>query len=80
VNGDAVFARLEQTIARLKSLDERFDFLERSASKGLADVKESLNNLATSQDKFEMRVATELVSLADVTRQVRDLLERGSAR
>ena len=61
-------ARLDQTNNRLESLEGRIDFLERRASKGLAD-------LAVKQAEVEMRVATEVVSLAAVTREVRDLLE-----
>lgn len=61
-------ARLDQTNTRLESLDGRVDdFLERRVSKGLAD-------LASKQAETEMRLATEVVSLAAITREVRDLL------
>jgi hypothetical protein len=83
VNGDAVLevlkeirdeakqtnARLDQTNTRLESLEGRVDFLERRASKWFAE-------LANKQSEVEMRLATEIVSLTAVTREVRDLLER----
>jgi len=65
----SVEGRIDQTNVRLESLEGRVDFLERRVSKGLAD-------LANRQAEVEMRVATEVVSLASVTREVRDLLER----
>jgi hypothetical protein len=76
MNGDKVLTVLKeirdeakQTNTRLESLEGRVDFLERRMSKGLAD-------LAAKQAEVEIRVATEVVSLAGVTREVRDLLER----
>jgi len=64
---DQTNARLDQTNARLESLDGRVDFLERRVSKGFSE-------LANKQAEVEMRLATEIVSLAAVTREVRDLL------
>ena len=74
-------ARLDQTNTRLESLEGRVDFLERRVSKGLEDVRgtldanaEQLRGLARAQADAELRVASELVSVAGVIREVRDLI------
>ena len=67
-------ARLDQTNARLTSLEGRVDFLERRVSKGFSEMSESLNALARAQADGELRLATEVVSLANVTRELRDVI------
>lgn len=78
---DQTNARLDQTNTRLESLEGRVDFLERRVSKGLEDVRgtldanaEQLRGLARAQADAELRVASELVSVAGVIREVRDLI------
>ncbi len=68
--------RLEQTNIRLASLEGRVDFLEKRTSSGFANLSERLEALARQQAESEIRLATEVVSLADVTRDVRDLFAR----
>ncbi|HEX9405799.1 MAG TPA: hypothetical protein VF975_00675 [Thermoanaerobaculia bacterium] len=71
---DQTNARLDQTNARLTSLEGRVDFLERRLSKGFSEMSESLNALARAQADGELRLATEVVSLANVTRELRDVI------
>jgi len=71
---ESLEGRVDQTNARLESLDGRVDFLERRLTKGFAEMNESLNALARTQADAEMRVATEVVALAKVTREVRDVI------
>ena len=71
------------TNVRLESLEGRVDFLERRTSKGLENLSQELQAsreradlLARQQAESEIRLTTEVVALADVTRDVRDLLSR----
>ena len=50
---------------RLESIEGRVDFLEERTSKGFAVMNERL-------EESESRLATEVVALANVTREVRD--------
>lgn len=57
--------------------------LKKRLSKGLGDVNEKLDAhaerlelLTRSQTESELRLASEVLSLADVTREVRDLISR----
>jgi len=81
MNGDEILGVLreirdeaKQTNARLESLEGRVDFLERRLTKGFAEMNESLNALARAQAEAEMRLATEVVALAKVTGEVRDVI------
>lgn len=74
-------ARLDQTNARLESLEGRVDFLEKRTTKGFEELgkqleahAERIHGLAGRRSESELRLATEVTALADVTRQVRDLL------
>lgn len=67
---------IEQSNTRLESLEGRTEFLERRLTKGFESVVEQLESVARRQAESEIRLATEVTSLADVTRQVRDLFER----
>jgi hypothetical protein len=68
----------KQTNLRLESLEGRAEFLEKRLSHGLEGIKttlvESIDLLTKQQTEGELRLASEVVSLADVTRDVRDLL------
>ncbi len=55
-------ARLDQTNSRLDSLEKR--------------VTEGFDTLGRRQVESELRLATEVIALADVTRDVRDLFAR----
>ena len=73
----------KQTNARLASLEGRVEFLEKRTSHGFATLNERLEShverlelLARQQAQSEIRLATEVLSLADVTRDVRDLISR----
>src|SRR4051812_44254528 len=68
--------RLDQTNVRLESVERRFDSLEKRVSKGFEDLVTSFSALGRRQAESELRLATEVLSLADVTRDVRDLLSR----
>jgi methyl-accepting chemotaxis protein len=74
-------SRLSVTNTRLESLEGRVDFLERRVSKGLENLSErvdrhaeQINSLSRRQSEGELRLSTEVLALADVTRQIRDLL------
>jgi len=75
---ESLEGRVEQTNLRLESLEGRFEFLEKRLSHGLEGIKttlvESIDLLTRQQTESELRLASEVVSLADVTREVRDLL------
>ena len=80
---ESLEGRVEQTNVRLESLEGRVEFLEKRTSKGFEDLSESLRQhaaridaVAEQQAESELRIATEVLSLADVTREVRDLLSR----
>ena len=68
----------KQTNLRLESLEGRVEFLEKRLSHGLEGIKttlvESIDLLTKQQTESELRLASEVVSLADVTREVRGLL------
>jgi hypothetical protein len=68
----------KQTNLRLESSEGRVEFLEKRLSHGLEGIKttlvESIDLLSKQQTESELRLASEVVSLADVTREVRDLL------
>ena len=75
---ESLEGRVEQTNLRLESLEGRAEFLEKRLSHGLEGIKttfaESIDLLTKQQTESEPRLASEVVSLADVTREVRDLL------
>jgi hypothetical protein len=65
----------KQTNLRLESMEGRVEFLEKRLSHGLEGIKttlvESIDLLTKQQTESELRLASEVVSLADVTREVR---------
>lgn len=83
----------KQTNVRLASLEGRVEFLEKRTSKGfevlnerlesmnerLEDHVERLEVVARRQTESEMHLTTEVLSLATVTREVRDFLQRWGA-
>ncbi len=75
---ESLEGRVEQTNLRLESLEGRVEFVEKRLSHGLESMKttlaESIDLLTKQQTESELRLASEVVSLADVTREVRDLL------
>ena len=75
--------RLEQTNTRLESVDGRLDFLERRVSTGLAALTsrldghvERIDGLTHQMTENQLLRATQVISLADVTRDVRALVEQ----
>lgn len=73
----------KQTNVRLASLEGRVEFLEKRTTKSFESLNASLDShverlevLTRQQAESEIRLATEVLSLADVTRDVRDLLSR----
>ena len=75
--------RVDQTNQRLASLEGRVGFLEQRTAKGFEDLNghlaahvERIEALTRRQTDSELRLATEVLSLADVTRQVRDLISK----
>ncbi len=71
------------TNVRLASLEGRVEFLEKRTSKGFETLNERLEAhverlelLSREQAESEIRLTTEVVSLAEVTREVRDLIDR----
>ena len=88
MNGDEVIAvlkeirdevrqtnvRLDQTNARLESLEGRTEFLERRVTAGFDKLTEQIDTVWRRQVESETRLATEVVSLANVTHEVKDLL------
>ncbi len=71
---ESLDGRVEQTNLGLRSLEGRVEFLERHVTKGFADMSESIGALARAQADAELRIATEVVSLANVTRELRDVI------
>jgi chromosome segregation ATPase len=75
---ESLEGRVEQTNLRLESLEGRVEFVEKRLSHGLEGIKatlvESIDLLTKQQTESELRLSSEVVSLADVTREVRDLL------
>jgi len=75
--------RLEQTNTRLESVDGRLDFLERRVSTGLAALTsrldghvERIDGLTHQMTENRLLRATQVISLADVTRDVRALVDQ----
>lgn len=62
--------RVEETNSRLASLDGRVERIEGHTSA----LGERLDAYGRRQTESELRLSTEVLALADVTRQVRDLL------
>lgn len=80
---ESLDGRVETTNSRLESLDGRVQFLERTMSNGFNELTgrldvhvERLDLLTRRQTDSELRLASEVLSLADVTREVRDLLSQ----
>jgi len=78
---ESLEGRVDTTNSTLESLEGRLDFLERRTSKGFEDLTgrldahvERIDALTRRQTDSELRLASEVLSLADVTREVRDLL------
>jgi hypothetical protein len=81
MNGDEVLTVLreirdeaKQTNARLASLEGRTEFLERRVTAGFDKVAGQIDSVWHRLMESETRLATEVVSLASVTHQVKDLL------
>lgn len=73
----------KQTNTRLESLEGRVQFVERRLSSGFEGLTgrldtyvERLDLITRRQTDGEFRLSSEVLSLADVTREVRDLLSR----
>lgn len=62
--------RVEETNARLASLEDKVERIEGHTSA----LGERLDAYGRRQTESELRLSTEVLALADVTRQVRDLL------
>lgn len=60
---------------RLESLEGRFEFLERAVSKGFEQLSERIDRNGERVAESEAIIAAEIVELAEVTRQIRQLLE-----
>lgn len=71
---DQTNARLDQTNTRLESLEGSVEFLERRVSKGFEELNSNFNMLVRQQAASELRLVTEVVSLAKLTREVRDVI------
>ncbi|HUO84935.1 MAG TPA: hypothetical protein VM534_07470 [Thermoanaerobaculia bacterium] len=75
--------RLESMDGRLESMEGRFEFLEKRVTRGFEELggridqhAEKIELLGRNQIEAEFRLASEVLSLADVTRDVRDLISR----
>jgi chromosome segregation ATPase len=80
---ESLEGRVDVTNTSLGSLEGRVGFLEKRLTISLSEVgsrldahMERINALARTQADSELRLASEVLSLADVTREVRDLLSR----
>ena len=73
---ESLEGRVDQTNARLESLEGRTEFLERRLAKSFDTLTQRLDEQARRQTESEMRLATEVVGLAQVTRELRDLVAR----
>jgi chromosome segregation ATPase len=78
---ESLEGRVEQTNQRLESLEGRVEFFEKRATRQFEIVSERIeehvqriDTLTRRQTDSELRLASEVLSLADVTREVRDLL------
>ncbi|HVT02659.1 MAG TPA: hypothetical protein VHL58_04700 [Thermoanaerobaculia bacterium] len=78
---ESLEGRVETTNSRLESLEGRVQFVEKRLSAGfegltgrLDSYVERLDIITRRQTDSELRLASEVLSLADVTREVRDLL------
>ena len=81
MNGDDVLSVLreirdeaKQTNTRLESVEGRLEFLERRVTAGFEKLTGEINDVWRRLMESETRLATEVVSLASVTHQVKDLL------
>lgn len=59
---------------RLESLEGRFEFLERRVSKGFEQLSERIDRNGERMAESEAIIAAEIVELAEVNRQIRQLL------
>jgi chromosome segregation ATPase len=66
--------RLDQTNSRLEALEGRTEFLERRVTAGFDKLAEHIDGVWRGQRESETRLATEVLSLAAVTHDVKDLL------
>jgi len=73
----------KQTNVRLESLAGRVEFLEQRTAKGFEELTshldyhlEKIDLLAQRQPEGELRLASEVVALAQVTRDFRDIVLR----
>ncbi len=80
---ESLGGRVDLTNTRLESVDGRLEFLEKRTSEGFRQLTERLDThvekidaLTRRQADSELRLASEVLSLADVTREVRDLLAK----
>jgi chromosome segregation ATPase len=80
---ESLEGRVEQTNVRLESLEGRTDFLERRVTKGFetftdqfAAFADRLDGIARQQAESEMRLASEVVGLTEVTRRLHDVIVR----
>src|SRR4051812_40277248 len=64
----------KQTNVRLESLEGHVESLERRLGKGFDALAERIELVTRRQTDSELRLASEVLSLAGVTREVRDLL------
>jgi predicted nuclease with TOPRIM domain len=71
---ESLEGRVDQTNVHLRSLDGRVESGERRFSEGFAGLTERIDLVMRRQVDSELRLASEVLSLADVTRSVRDLL------
>lgn len=80
---ESLEGRVEETNTRLRSLEGRFEelngrveFFERRTTQALAHLSDGLDASLKQQIESEMRLSSEVISLANVTREVRDFLVR----
>ncbi len=80
MNGDEILDVLKQirdearqTNTQLVSLEGRVKFVEKRLSKGFEELSGRIDSLGQRQAEGEAHLSYEILSLADVTRQVRDL-------
>ena len=72
--------RVEETNVRLQSLENRTEFLERRVTAGFEKLSGEISAVAQRLVDTEIRLATEVVGLAHVTGEVRDLLAHADLR
>jgi len=71
---DQTNARLDQTNTRLESLEGGVDSLEHRLTEGFQVLAEKIDFVNRRQTESEMRLATEVVSLAEYVRDLRDTI------